>query len=111
MSSATLPSGPVPARNAASDAELVLFDLRCLVREGMMTFIRDQYPEAFPTLRIKDLAAGEKDADDAGGMTTTAQSGQRAALRDKVPLCGEPGVDRMGKLLLKGRSCPTSLPG
>lgn len=29
------------------------FDLRCLVREKMMAFVRDHYPDALPTLRIE----------------------------------------------------------
>ena len=28
------------------------FDLRCIVREKMMTFVREQYPEAFPQMRL-----------------------------------------------------------
>lgn len=31
-----------------------LFDLRCLVRERMMTYIRENYPAAFPTLRLQE---------------------------------------------------------
>lgn len=33
------------------------FDLRCLVREGMMAWVREQYPAAFPTMRF--AATGE----------------------------------------------------
>jgi len=32
------------------------FDLRCNVREAMIAFVRDNYPEAFPTMRLKGLA-------------------------------------------------------
>ncbi|ADV82666.1 mechanosensitive ion channel family protein [Terriglobus saanensis] len=28
------------------------FDLRCLVREGMMAFVRENYPDAFPQMRL-----------------------------------------------------------
>jgi hypothetical protein len=28
------------------------FDLRCIVRERMMSFVREHYPEAFPTMRV-----------------------------------------------------------
>lgn len=31
------------------------FDLRCDVREQMMTFVRDKYPDAFPKTRFSDL--------------------------------------------------------
>lgn len=33
------------------------FDLRCLVREQMIAFLRDNYPEAFPRLRVLDGTA------------------------------------------------------
>ena len=31
------------------------FDLRCNVREAMIAYIQEHYPEAFPTMRIHDL--------------------------------------------------------
>ena len=36
--------------SAASSGEL--FDLRCIVREQMMSFVRESYPEAFPRMRL-----------------------------------------------------------
>jgi hypothetical protein len=30
------------------------FDLRCLVREQMIAFIREKYPEAMPAFRIEE---------------------------------------------------------
>jgi small-conductance mechanosensitive channel len=38
------------------------FDLRCLVREEMIAFLRDNYPEAFPRLRILDRPAATETA-------------------------------------------------
>ena len=35
------------------------FDLRCLVREKMIAFIRDQYPWALPTLRVQAQPAAQ----------------------------------------------------
>ena len=40
------------ARNAGD-----LFDLRCLVREGMIAFIREKYPDAFPRMRFSAVGA------------------------------------------------------
>ena len=41
------------------------FDLRCLVREGMTNFIRENYPEAFPRMRlggaVEGVAEGARD--------------------------------------------------
>lgn len=36
------------------------FDLRCLVREKMIEFLREYYPEALPTLRLEMRELGEK---------------------------------------------------
>jgi small-conductance mechanosensitive channel len=41
----------VSSRNSSES-----FDLRCLVREQMMDFVRQNYPEAFPTARITSQA-------------------------------------------------------
>ncbi|GAC1356506.1 MAG: mechanosensitive ion channel [Acidobacteriaceae bacterium] len=41
----------VSSRNASEN-----FDLRCLVRERMTAFLRDRYPEAFPTTRFVAMA-------------------------------------------------------
>jgi len=35
------------------------FDLRCLVREKMIEFVRDNYPDALPTMRIQARGGGE----------------------------------------------------
>lgn len=35
------------------------FDLRCLVREKMIEFVRDKFPEALPTLRFEARGLGE----------------------------------------------------
>ena len=37
-----------------------LFDLRCLVREKMIEFLRDKYPHALPTLRMEMRDIGAK---------------------------------------------------
>lgn len=39
----------VTARNSGD-----LFDLRCVVREGIIAYIREQQPHAFPRLRVED---------------------------------------------------------
>ncbi len=41
------------ARNAGDQ-----FDLRCLIREGMIEFIRKSYPEAFPRTRLSAVEGG-----------------------------------------------------
>ena len=38
---------------SASDS----FDLRCIVREKMITFVREQYPEVFPQMRLTSVSA------------------------------------------------------
>lgn len=35
------------------------FDLRCEVREKMLAFIRDNYPQSLPTFRMRSLADGD----------------------------------------------------
>jgi small-conductance mechanosensitive channel len=37
------------------------FDLRCLVREAMMSFVREKYPMALPTMRLAGVADGSKE--------------------------------------------------
>jgi ABC-type thiamine transport system ATPase subunit len=37
----------------SSSGSSQLFDLRCLVREKMVEFLRETYPHALPTLRIE----------------------------------------------------------
>ncbi len=39
------------ARNSSDQ-----FDLRCIIREGMVTFIQKNYPDAFPRLRFSAIA-------------------------------------------------------
>jgi small-conductance mechanosensitive channel len=42
-----------------------LFDLRCLVREKIIAFVRERYPEALPSTRVelaRPVAAGEAEA-------------------------------------------------
>lgn len=36
------------------------FDLRCLVREKMIEFLRENYPHALPTMRVEMRDAGDK---------------------------------------------------
>ncbi len=55
------------ARNAG-DA----FDLRCIVREGMIAFVQREYPEAFPRTRIAALG---------GGLGEPPGTGQTASAR------------------------------
>jgi small-conductance mechanosensitive channel len=59
----------VSARNAP-----ILFDLRCLVREKLIAFIRDQYPSALPATRIEGsaFAAVVKGAAAAGELPSPA---------------------------------------
>jgi small-conductance mechanosensitive channel len=40
-----------------------LFDLRCLVREKMVGFLRENYPEALPTMRVAMLESGRSRVD------------------------------------------------
>jgi hypothetical protein len=41
-----------------------MFDLRCLVREKMVEFVREKYPHALPTMRVE-----MKDHEAQGGET------------------------------------------
>jgi hypothetical protein len=34
------------------------FDLRCRIREGMMTFMQREYPQHLPKLRTEEAGAG-----------------------------------------------------
>jgi small-conductance mechanosensitive channel len=50
----------VSSRNSSD-----LFDLRCLVREKILAFVRDRYPEALPSTRVefaRPTTAGEAEA-------------------------------------------------
>jgi hypothetical protein len=47
------------------------FDLRCLVREKMIEFLRENYPEAFPTLRMEMRGGGQK-PEEAASLTASA---------------------------------------
>ena len=57
----------VSSRNSSES-----FDLRCLVREEMIAFIRDKYPESLPRFRIEASQEGEINAAEAA----VAASGQ-----------------------------------
>jgi uncharacterized protein YneF (UPF0154 family) len=39
------------------------FDLRCLVREQMIAYVKENYPFALPTLRIEMKDMGRKSAE------------------------------------------------
>ena len=49
------------------------WDLRCLVRERLLDFIRREYPECLPRARTVELASGE-DSGAAGRLEATARS-------------------------------------
>jgi hypothetical protein len=42
-----------------------LFDLRCLVREKMVEFVREKYPNALPTTRVEMRVPDRKPAEPA----------------------------------------------
>ncbi len=46
------------------------FDLRCVVREKMIAFVRDHYPHALPTLRVESRPEAEQHSE--GPTTATA---------------------------------------
>lgn len=48
----------VSSRNASE-----LFDLRCIVREQMIVFLRERYPEAFPTTRFQSVSTRDPKRD------------------------------------------------
>ncbi len=58
------------ARNAG-DA----FDLRCIIREGMIAFVQKNYPEAFPRTRLGAIGGGTAE------MASTLEPGQMASAR------------------------------
>jgi small-conductance mechanosensitive channel len=47
------------------------FDLRCLVREKMIEFLRENYPDALPTLRLEMRGGGQK-PQEAAPLTASA---------------------------------------
>jgi small-conductance mechanosensitive channel len=47
-----------------------LFDLRCLVREQMIEFLRENYPQALPTMRVEMRESGQRDSDPARQLVT-----------------------------------------
>lgn len=49
----------VSSRNSGDN-----FDLRCIVREQMIAYIRDHYPEAFPRVRLDGPVRIARDAED-----------------------------------------------
>jgi hypothetical protein len=67
----------VSSRNSSES-----FDLRCLVREKMIAFLRDNYPDAFPrvrlssTSRLPDAVSSGSSAESPGTQNSNA-----AALR------------------------------
>jgi len=50
------------------------FDLRCLVREKMIGFIRENYPSALPTLRIQDMRSFGPNGTDGQSLSSQAQA-------------------------------------
>jgi small-conductance mechanosensitive channel len=54
----------VSSRNSSES-----FDLRCYVREQMIAFLRDNYPEALPHLRILSKPDSPKTEEAAGGVS------------------------------------------
>lgn len=56
------------SRNASES-----FDLRCIVREQMIAFIQENFPDAFPTTRFAAIGSGE--APMQGGGQPASQSG------------------------------------
>ena len=47
------------------------FDLRCLVREKMIEFLRENYPDALPTIRMEMRGGGQK-PEEAASLTASA---------------------------------------
>ena len=48
----------VSSRNSSES-----FDLRCLVREQMIAFLRDNHPQAFPTLRVSGFRMAQESSE------------------------------------------------
>jgi len=79
----------VRALVSAADAGAA-FDLRCEVRERMVAFIRDEYPDALPRLRASldspTLEHGRRDAGQTtNGSATQAPSQSATALTSGNP--------------------------
>jgi hypothetical protein len=51
---------------SAKDAP-TLWDLRCEIREKLVAYIREQYPEALPALRARVETPGERPSEGANG--------------------------------------------
>ena len=51
-----------------------LFDLRCLVREKMIEFLRENYPQALPTMRVEMREGGPRRSAPAGQLASRSAS-------------------------------------
>ncbi len=73
----------VSARNSSDQ-----FDLRCLVREKMMTYIQENYPETLPRARfsaIPDSKGGSQE-----GEPLSSPGSQSAVSRQELPVAQQP---------------------
>jgi len=65
------------------------FDLRCIVREKMIDFIRENYPEAFPRMRFTEQQQKlQPDSRDDGGAQTRAEARTTQASMDVMEKVG-----------------------
>jgi small-conductance mechanosensitive channel len=60
----------------SSGGSAQLFDLRCIVREKMIEFMRETYPQALPTMRVAMREGGEQ-----AGESASQQGGESAGQR------------------------------
>ena len=64
------------------------FDLRCNVREGLIKFLQEKYPDAFPVVRLAELGKNEPTRQDAPGVKQPPQP--------KAPAAKEPPRQETG---------------
>jgi hypothetical protein len=57
------------------------FDLRCIVREHMLEFIQENYPDAFPRTRFASVPSGSKSGVDEAKLPKGARLLQDASAR------------------------------
>lgn len=93
------------ARNSSDQ-----FDLRCVVREKMMTYIQENYPETLTRTRFSaiatshaDRASMEETQTGSSQTDTSQQGGSRRSLHDSdatsLPREGQPPLGRDDKVI------------
>jgi hypothetical protein len=67
------------------------FDLRCNVREGLITFLQKSYPDSFPLVRLAELGKNEPPRQDVSAVKQP--SGSEAPAAKEPPRQDAPGIN------------------